>query len=97
MTVDRLQEAASVVVDPSVLDAVAVAIGVQHDVARSEIVGDRVADTAKVDGSHASEDAIGRLMRVPREHQVRLGTLKLVSQFRFGSMGCDSVAIVSAR
>src|SRR3546814_1611320 len=67
---DGAQEGASVVGHAAVLDQVALAVGVQHDVAGPEVIHDRVADAAEVHGAHPAHDAIGRLVSVSGEYHI---------------------------
>jgi hypothetical protein len=56
-----------------VLDGVTVAVGVKDDVARSQVVSDRIAHTAEVHGTDLADDAVRRLVGVTREDDLCVG------------------------
>src|SRR3546814_1435972 len=87
---DGAQEGASVVGHAAVLDQVALAVGVQHDVAGPEVIHDRVADAAEVHGAHPAHDAIGRLVSVIGEYHIGVRARECRSTVGLLAVRCDA-------
>lgn len=92
---DRVEEGVSVIADAAVLDPAAVPICVEDDVAGSQVVRDRVADASQVDGADAVENAVGRLVRVSREHELDTGALQVAPKLCLGAVRGDAITVVS--
>jgi hypothetical protein len=94
---DGLEERLSVVSDATVFHPVAVAVGVNDHVARSQVVGDRVADAPQVHRSHLAHMPIGRLVRVPGEHELRIGAGEILPELDLVAMWRDAIPVVAPR
>src|SRR5688572_27778785 len=94
---DATQEGGAVVVHTAVLDLVAVPVGVDHQVGGPQVVRDRVAHAAAVQGTHATDDAIGGLVGVAGQHDVGLRAGQGRHQLGLRPVGRDAGAVVQAR
>lgn len=94
---DRAEEPLLVVADAAVLDSVTVPIGVKDHVAGTQIIGDRIADTAQVHRPHVSDNTVGRLVRVPGKDEMGVGGYEIASKFLVVSVRRDPLTVVAAR
>src|SRR5690242_439465 len=73
---DAAYELVVVVVGPAPLELVAVAVGVDDEVARPQVVGDGVAHAAAVRRSYGTDASVGRLVRVTGDHDVGISAVE---------------------
>ena len=93
---DRRKERVSVVADPAVFDAVPMTVGVEDDIAGPQVVGDRVAHAAEVHRPDVPDDAVGRLVGVTGEDDLRITALQVTRKVLLVPVWRDAGAVVPA-
>jgi hypothetical protein len=89
---DRRQERVTVVADPAVFDEVPTPARVEDDATGPQVVGDRVDHAAEVHRPNVPDDAVGRLVRVTGDDELRIAALQVTSELLLVPLGGDAIA-----
>lgn len=94
--INCVEEGLTVVTDAAMLDAQAVSIRVEDDVAGAQVVRDWVADAAQVHRPHAPDNTVGRLVGVVGNDEIGVGILQVAFEVLHPPVWSDALTVVPA-